>query len=461
VKKIIIAFLFCAIAIRAEFLISEGERFARLNLFLKDSVQIEKFNNGSGYRNQNTVAFGIFLNGLAMPNLFFNASAEVNTDKAHGLKYLNHDYEPYRGYPYDALSDAHPAEDNGRTWSFFNARTDWQAASYFRISGGYDYLAYGPARHNKLTLRGQDFYWRAIQDTSYYAFIKRPVPTPFIGFDLNLDFVSYSQYAMQLKSLKEYSKYLHAHRLDFKISENFSFGLAETIVYGSNQEEPRSVEVLYLSPFVPYFFAEAYTGDRDNKALSVDFSCKLFKMFEFYGELFVDDLYNISSFFDETWWGNKWAASIGLAIDSVKFGMFKWDYNFEYTRIEPWVYTHHKGLSSEYSHFGNSLGSDLGPNSREIYSRMGIFYKNKLRFDLSVAGIAKDTAFGGNIGDIHKETDAANKKYLDTKSTLHYQEYGAAISFKPFSIWSIGAKQYLILGEYKGKRTEVFSGVSW
>jgi hypothetical protein len=466
VKKLVVLLIFCALSLRAEFLISDGERFAKLGLLLKDSLQVGKYQDAD-YKIQNTVTIGLFLNGLAAPNLYFNAYAEVNTDKASGLIYRMHDYEPYWGYPHDMLSDGHPLEDDGRTWNFFNARTDWQATPYLRISGGYDYLAYGPARRNKLTLRGNDFYWRAIQDTAHYNYIKRPVPTPFIGFDLNLAFVTYSQHAMQLKSLKDYSKYLHAHRLDFKVSKNFSFGLTETIVYGGTNalhgeegiKENRSIEVLYLAPFVPYLFAEAYTGDRDNKAISADFSWKLFNLFEVYGELFIDDLYNVTGFFNDDWWGDKWATSVGIAIDSAKIGIFNWDYNLEYTRIEPWVYTHHKGLGSEYSHFGNSLGSDLGPNSREIYSRLGVSYKDFLKLDLSVSNIAKDTAFGSHIGDLHKEGDRTDKRYLDPKSTLHYQEYGAAILFKPFPIWHIGAKQYIILGDYKGYRTEMTTGV--
>ncbi|MDR2580193.1 MAG: capsule assembly Wzi family protein [Fibromonadaceae bacterium] len=466
-KKLSILLLLGMLPLHAAFSISDGDRFANLDFFIKDSVQIGKFDRDASYRIQNTFTFGLFLKGLAAPNLYFNASAEVNTDKASGLNYRMHSYEPYLGYPYDQLSSGHPEEDNGRTWSFFNARTDWQATPYLRISGGCDYLSYGPARRNKLTLRGSDFFWRAIQDTADYNFIRRPVPTPFIAFDLNIDFVTYSQHAMQLKSLKGYNKYLHAHRLDFKISNNFSFGLTETIVYGGtnalygneNEEDIRSVEVLYLSPFIPYLFTSAYVGDRDNKAISADFSWKLFNFFEIYGEFFIDDLYNITSFFDDDWWGNKWATSIGIAIDSAKIGAFNWDYNFEYTRIEPWVYTHHRGLGNEYSHFGNSLGSDLGPNSREFYSRLGFSYKDFFNFGLSVSDVAKDTAFGGHIGDLHKYGDPTDKKYLNPESTLHYQEYGAAVLFKPFKIWSIGAKQYLIFGEYKGRRTEVFSGV--
>jgi hypothetical protein len=457
--RIFFIIFFCALPIYAEFTISDGERFANLKLFVKDSVQIEKFHKDSKYKIQNTMTVGLFLNGLVASNFSFNAFAEANTDKAYGLTYPGHSFEPYFGYPYVNIDQQN--DNKGRTWDFFSARTDWQATPYFKISGGYDYLSYGPARRNKLTLRGGDFYWRAIQDTADYAYIKRPVPTPFIGWDLSLAFVSYSQAAMQLKNWKNYGKYLHAHRLDFRVSEDFTFGLAETVVYGGSPSEHRSMEAIYVIPFVPYLFAESYGGDRDNSGMSADFSWKLFKRFEIYGELFIDDLDGVTSFFDESWWGNKWAASLGVAIDSAKIGMFNWDCNFEYTRIEPWVYTHHKGPGNDYSHFGNSLGSDLGPNSREIYSRMGFSFRELLRFDLSVSGIAKDTAFGSRIGDIHKQEDRTDKKYLDPKSTLHYQEYGAAILFRPFSIWSIGAKQYLIFGEYKGKRTELFSGVVW
>jgi len=452
-KKLAILLLFCILPLYAELSISDGDRFAKLQLFLKDSLQ-----TSSDYT-QNTITAGLFLNGLVAPNLSFDAFAEVNTDKAWGLTYPAHDFEPYLGYPYVNLDKQ--SDSKGRTWDFFRARTDWQAMPYLKLSGGYDYLSYGPARRNKLTLRGGDFYWRAIQDTADYAYIKRPVPTPFIGWDLSLAFVSYSQHAMQLKNWKEHGKYMHAHRLNFNISDNLSFGLTETMVYGASPEERRSTEVIYLAPFVPYVFAESYGGDRDNKAMSMDFSWKLFKKYEIYGELFIDDLDNITSFFDESWWGNKWAVSLGLAIDSAKIGTFNWDYNFEYTRIEPWVYTHHKGLGNDYSHFGNSLGSDLGPNSREIYNRLGVSHKDFLKLDLSVSAVAKDTAFGSRLEDIHTPEHPDDKKYLNSKSTLHYQEYGVSLLLKPFSVWSIGAKQYFIFGEYKGRRTEVFSMVLW
>ena len=433
-KNIFATLLLCVFA-QAEIYVSEGERFAKLNLFAKDSLQMEE-------SVQNITTLGFFLNGLAMPNLSFNAYAELSLHKSNKEEYFNTNYEPYLGYPCDILGDDEDrfGQGNAKTCGFFYSRIDWQATQYFKISGGYDYISYGPARHNKLTLRGADFNYK----------YKRPVPTPFFGFDLNMDFISYSQTIAQLKNDKEQRKLLHAHRLDFRILKNLNLGLSETVVYGE-----RSTEVIYLVPFVPYMLAEGYAGDKDNKAISADISWKAFDKFTIYGELFIDDLYSITSFFDDDWWGNKWAATLGFAIDSAKIGIFNWDYNFEYTRIEPWVYTHHKGMNFDYTHFGNSLGSDLGPNSREIYSNLGISYNHLLRLDLSVSAIAKDTAFGGNIGDIHLDGDPTDKKYLNPKTTKHSQEYGIGILYKPFPIWHIGAKQY-----FKNEnRTEIYSGI--
>lgn len=461
--KIILFLLFLFAQLHAAFRVSDESRFAEIKLFAKDSLQINKFKN-ENHTYQNSVTFGLFLNGLATPHISFNALAEVNTDMAKNLNYYVHNYDPYFGYPYDILSEGEE-KDNGRTWAFFKAHLNWKTTNYLKISGGYDYLSYGPARRNKLTLRGEDFYFRSLLENREEHIIKKPVPTPFLGFDLELAFITYSQHILQLKNQKDFNRYLHAHRLNFKVSKSFSFGLTETIVYGStdnlygnDEKEMRSMEAIYLVPFVPYMFVEYYTGDRENKAISMDFSWKIFNLFELYGELFIDDLFTITSFFDDDWWGNKWATSLGVAVDSAKVGSFNWDFNLEYTRIEPWVYTHHKGKNNEYSHFGNSLGSDLGSNSREIYSRIGL-YKDFWKVDLSVSSVAKDTAFGGNIHDIHKEGDPTDKKYLNPKTTIHYREYGASVLFKPFSIWHIGAKQYIIFDEYKGNRTEVFSRV--
>jgi len=161
--RFFIPLLFCALPIYAEFMVSDGDRFAKLNLFAKDSLQIEKFHKNSDYRIQNSVTVGLFLKGLVMPNVSFDAAAELNTDRAAGLIYqVPNLFEPYMGYPYSHL-DKDLDNNKGRTWDFFRARTDWQTTSYFKISAGYDYLSYGPARRNKLALRGGDFYWRSIK----------------------------------------------------------------------------------------------------------------------------------------------------------------------------------------------------------------------------------------------------------------------------------------------------------
>lgn len=101
-------------------------------------------------------------------------------------------------------------------------------------------------------------------------------------------------------------------------------GIGETIVYGSSVEaagtnpnrdarQPRpQFRRVYAMPFVLYVFAQHYLGDLDNAGLSFDINVKTLPHWEFYGEMLWDDMKKGTSMFDDSWWGNKWSASVGL-----------------------------------------------------------------------------------------------------------------------------------------------------
>jgi hypothetical protein len=219
---------------------------------------------------------------------------------------------------------------------------------------------------------------------------------------------------------------------------------------------------VYLLPFVPYLFAQHYVGDRDNSGISLDFSVGTLPGFEFYGELFIDDLDAITSMFDDTWWGNKWGATLGVAAKPRKLGILEWDGALEYTRIEPWVYTHHLGSGTQYSHYGQSIGSDLGPNSQEVYAALGLAWKQLLRLDLSVSAVAKDTAKGSHISDIHDyDSDGEGKKFLNPKSTYRYQAYTAGLRFSPWEFVWVQGSYTKVVGRWRGDRVEGSVGVEW
>jgi hypothetical protein len=210
-------------------------------------------------------------------------------------------------------------------------------------------------------------------------------------------------------------------------------------------------------------FQEHLQGDQDNISLAFDLSVKTIPHWEFYGELLWDDMKSPTSMFDDSWWGNKWATSVGIARDSIRLGSTLWNWYMEYTRVEPWVYTHHKGGGYTYRSYAQSLGTDLGPNSQEIYSEIAAQYKVEsgvlkeaiLRGAIHASAVAKDTAFGGNITDMHTPESATDKKYLADETTLHYVEVGGKLEFYPFDWMSIRAGYDRYFGDYEGFRAMV------
>jgi hypothetical protein len=167
-----------------------------------------------------------------------------------------------------------------------------------------------------------------------------------------------------------------------------------------------------------------------------------------------------TSMFDDSWWGNKWATTVGIARDSIYAGPVQLDFFTEYTRIEPWVYTHHKGGGYTYANYAQSLGSELGPNSQELHTELSATYKF-IRATFLAGMVAKDTAFGGNLTDIHGPEDATDKKFLADASTLRYQEFGARLSVSPWDWMDFRAGYTRFFGDYEGFRAYATGTLQW
>lgn len=466
-------FLFLAVSL---FTLSFGEEpghigfgdsstYFRIRGTLGDSVAVSRFTNSEADDKhvENSLYVNLSVNGAIFENFTFRARASVMSDRTN-RKYLDPGYNPYNGIPYNVQGE------KSRTWDYFTATGEYNLKNVVRIMGGIDYLSFGPARRNKLVLRGSDSPYRPWMDSTDH--ISRPAPTPYFGYEFLIGPVTYTQYAGKLYHDKHKSKYFHAHRLGISLPFRIDFGISETLIYGSTIEKAntnpnqdadstdRSFEWLYAAPFVPYIFAQHYTGDLENTGLGFDIRVRTVPNWEFYGEMLWDDMKKVTSMFDDSWWGNKWAASIGLATDNRKIGPFLFSYNSEFTWIEPWVYTHHKGKAYAYSHYGQSLGSNLGPNSREFFTQIKLSYKN-FEGRLFASSVAKDSAFGGKIYDIHTPYDRTDRVFLDSETTIRYGEFGFGISARPFEWMFIDFEQSFFAGDYKGYRTSGKAGVTW
>ena len=430
---------------------------------LVDSLAITNLTNAPTHYD-NSASVRLFLNGHFTERFLFNASVKVSTDHTNKEIYDNF-YNPSEGIPYNKQSD------NKRTWDIFTTSASYDL-DVVRLLAGFDYLSMGPARRNHVILRGEQSNYRPWQDSTSHIY--EPAPTPYFGYQFELGPIVYSQYAMKLFEKKNFGKYMHVHRLDLSLPKNITLGLSETALYGNTTEEypnpnedadstGREFEWAYVIPFIPYVFQEHLQGDQDNISLAFDLSVKTIPNWEFFGELLWDDMKSPTSMFDDGWWGNKWATSVGVARDNLKLGRTLWNWYLEYTRVEPWVYTHHKGGGYTYRSYSQSLGTDLGPNSQEVYSEVSGQYKVESGFlkdalfkgTLHASAVAKDTAFGGNIIDMHTPESATDKKFLNDKTTMHYVELGGKIEIKPWDWITFRTGYDRYFGDYEGFRAMV------
>jgi len=428
---------------------------------LLDSVVVTNLTNAKTHYD-NSMSVRLFANGKFTDAFHFDARVKINTD--HTNRYINFNYyNPDEGLPYNKQSE------NKRTWDLFAANVNYDLKPV-KLLAGFDFLEWGPARRNHVILRGERNFYRPWQDSS--SRIPDAAPTPYFGYQFTLGPIEYTQYAAKIYEKKNFGKYFHAHRLNLNLPKDITFGISETALYGSTIEPAgsnpnpdsdsteREFEWAYAIPFIPFVFQEHLQGDQDNISLAFDLSVKTIPNWEFYGELMWDDMKSLTSMFDDSWWGNKWAATLGVARDNIVLGPTTLGWMFEYTRIEPWVYTHHKGRAYTYASYAQSLGSDLGPNSQELHTEVSATYEF-LKATLFLGAVAKDTAFGGNINDIHTPESDMGKKFLSKKTTLHYKELGFNLAVTPWDWFSFRCNYTRFFGDYEGYRAYAVGSVQW
>jgi len=445
------------------FTLADSSRGAAVNIHaqLIDSAAITNL-SGAPTHYDNSASVRIFLDGKFTDAFNFAARVKVSTDHTN-RDIADHFYNPNEGIPYNKQSD------NKRTWDIFAANARYDIAP-LGLLAGFDYLEVGPARRHHVIMRGERSFYRPWQDSS--SRIYDPAPTPYFGYEFTLGPLTYTQHAAKLYEKKGAGKYFHNHRLAMNLPFDITFGLSETALYGTTTEDPgtnpnadaeyasREMEWAYVIPFVPYVFEEHLLGDQDNISLAFDLSVKTIRNWEFYAELLWDDMKSPTSMFDDSWWGNKWAATVGLARDNLKLGPVMLDWFAEYTRIEPWVYTHHKGGGYTYANYAQSLGSDLGPNAQEIHSELSASWKF-VKGTLIAGAVAKDTAFGGNIADIHGPEDRTDKKFLNDDSSIRYEELGGALAITPWYWATLKTSYTRFFGDYEGFRATLSGSIQF
>jgi hypothetical protein len=283
-----------------------------------------------------------------------------------------------------------------------------------------------------------------------------PPTFDFIRFDASYGVVTYNfihGWLMGPRELIWYSdehrplpyhdpKYGVFHRLEFSLFSNrVRVGLNESLIYARP-----SPEIAYLNPVSFLIMTERNLGDRDRLMLMLDVAVRPVSDLEFKLGALFDDMNFASSFLRSA--DNRWGIHGGVYYVDP-FGIRNVDLFVDYTRIEPYVYSHHRSPDRYYAHNDFLLGNPLGPNSDETMLRL--IYKPQWQW--RIAFEFKRQRFGNNIVDSEGHVirnvggdflfpfrpgiDADEKKFLDGILTENYY-YRTSVRFEVFRQIVIG-----------------------
>ncbi len=218
------------------------------------------------------------------------------------------------------------------------------------------------------------------------------------------------------------SRLLYAKRIVWSPTKKLSFGFNDQVITINRNFEP-----YYFIPVLPFYFAEHFVGDLDNRLMGFDASVK-FSYLTFYTQFHMDDMRNLVGVFNDSDVSNKWAFLCGLRF-TTPFKRAISQGIIEFSQVEPWVYTtsarlnydttiiadsdgsnvriHNRQLFNYPVHYGKLIGNGLGPNSRSISLKLLSRFSNRLRGEWGVEWIVKGSGAGSAVTD-------QNLTYIDT-----------------------------------------------
>lgn len=196
-------------------------------------------------------------------------------------------------------------------------------------------------------------------------------------------------------------KWVSGHRVEFSPFRGAAFGIHDAVVYAD-----RGLEPAYLNPVMPFVFSQHSLGDRDNVVFGLDAAFTRVRNLKLYGEMLVDDFTSPWGLFSDAW-SNKIAFTAG-ALWTDPAGIRDGQLRIEYTRVDPFVYTH-RISSNVFENYDSGLGSDLHPNSDRLRLRWNHWLGLRLRG--GVTGRIERHG-SGDRRTSHTEEDGDVKRFL-------------------------------------------------
>ncbi len=211
-------------------------------------------------------------------------------------------------------------------------------------------------------------------------------------------------------------KYIAAHRFALTFPSVATFGFQEIYIYSN-----RAPDLGYFNPFILLESVQRSRGERDNGFWAFDVRTRFLKDLQLTGTIMYDD-FNLPDLFSNKW-SDRYAWQTGM-IYADAFSIPNSTIMVEYTRVEPYVFSHGRSRDDSYTSLGELLGPRIGPNADSWFIRGDYLPARNLLFSLRVTferkgeNVVDSTGHlirnvGGDALQPHRDSDPAGKKFLD------------------------------------------------
>ena len=171
-------------------------------------------------------------------------------------------------------------------------------------------------------------------------------------------------------------KYLAAHVVEFTVIDGLDFSLGESVIYSD-----KGIQLMYLIPVMLFKSGEHYNRDTDNIQWFGSLDVNLIPKFNLNLSVLIDEL-TTDDLLRPTSARNQLGYTAG--IHTYDLGLENLELIAEYTRLNPWVYSH-KYPAATFTNNGYDLGHWIGQNADNLYLearylpirplRVGTFYE--------------------------------------------------------------------------------------
>ena len=268
------------------------------------------------------------------------------------------------------------------------------------------------------------------------------------GFALKNGIIGNDSFFAQDLHDNQFNNNFSAKRVEVDLPWNITFGIYESCVW------IKRFEIGYLNPFTILMLQQSLLGDMDNMLAGIDLQWRWPGLFRLYVGAATTEMNQISPSEFFTNYRNIMGIQGGIDID-LPIGQFS-KISFQYTKLEPFFYTHYPlstDTEGEFIHIsyvnkGFSLGYPLHPNSDELLVSTRIGVSNTLNTFLTLQYQRRSAQYGYaidmSVNEYYKNMGSiAPKDFLGHLFEKNLSiEIGLSKEFEAFPITMYGSYRF-------------------